>query len=173
MVGGRERGSWDYMQMNLTRARIRNISLAIAGALAFLAIAWFWYQRADPQGESGFYCDKLDFDPIANTSGWAVSGHFTICGGFGGSGAVYMYVHPIKESEGREYLAFRYSDNDGHWPPKVIWKNEHEVIIQVDHLSQVTKKLSSIGPIKITYQIAKQDFEMSGKSHPGSDQIPP
>lgn len=142
--------------------RWQKISLGVTVAFALIGGTWFGYERAlDPQGESGFFCDKLNFDPIVNTSGWAVSGHFTICGGFGGSGGVFIYVHPIKHSAGREDLVFRYIDDDGHWPPKVIWKSEREVLIEVEHLSQASKKLSGIGPIKITYKIGKEDFEMA------------
>ena len=119
---------------------------------------WIWYDDSDPQGGQGFLCDNVEFSPIQNASGWTVSGHNTVCSGFGGSSAIYIYVHPTGQSENREFLVFRYFEHGGANLPTIEWLGENKLSIRVEHVSEITKMKSSIGPVRILYQVDKEDY---------------
>jgi hypothetical protein len=150
--------------MSLASVRRRPLIIIAALTLFLMIVAsllWFWPADTDPQGGEGFWCDNGNIYYVSNSSGWVVSGHNTVCSGFGGNSAIYIYAHPIGQNEGREFLVFRYFEHGGSNLPKIEWIGENKLLIQVDHVSQVTKKISSIGPVSISYQIGKEDYPMA------------
>lgn len=150
--------------MSLASVRRRPLIIIAALTMFLLIVAsllWFWPDDTDPQGGEGFWCDNRNIDYVSNSSGWVVSGHNTVCSGFGGNSAIYIYAHPVGQNEGREFLVFRYFEHGGSNLPKIEWIGENKLSIQVDQVSQVTKKISSIGPVSISYQIGKEDYPMA------------
>lgn len=149
------------MSLSNVRRRSLIITAALTLLLLIVTLLWFWPADTDPQGGAGLWCDNESIDPVSNSSGWVVSGHNTVCSGVGGNSAIYIYAHPIGQKEGREFLVFRYFEHGGSNLPKIEWIGENKLSIQVDHVSQVTKKISSIGPVSISYQIGKEDYPLS------------
>lgn len=139
--------------------RTRQIAKVVVTSLLLIAaLLWFWPTDKDPQGGAGPWCDNVNFQPIAGASGWTVSWHNTTCSGFGGSSAVYIYVHRAEQKESRETLVFRFFEAGGASLPKIEWLGETKLSIQVEHVSQITKQVSSIGPVTIAYKVGKQDY---------------
>jgi hypothetical protein len=130
----------------------------LAAAVVVVAVLWFWPTDSDPQGDYGFFCDKVDLKPIDGASGWTVSGHTTICNTLGSNVAIYLFVHPAGQGEDRKYLVFRYFEKGGTDLPKIEWTGANELSIRIAQVSQITKMTSSVGPIKISYQVDKEDF---------------
>lgn len=142
--------------------RRRHWQLIFAVGLTLISLAavllWLWPTDTDPQGGEGFWCDNVNLEAISNSSGWTVSGHNTVCSGFGGNSAIYIYAHPTGQKERREFLVFRYFENRGEDLPKVEWIGENKLSIQVKHVSQITKLVRSVGPVTVVYHIDKEDF---------------
>jgi hypothetical protein len=126
--------------------------------LAVASLLWHWHADSDPQGDANVNCTKTDLDPIASATGLVVSGHNTVCDGFGGDSAIYIYVHRINEKESGDRLVLRYSERTDWDLPKIEWTGTNELRIRVKHAIQVTKRVTAVGPVKITYEIAQEDY---------------
>ena len=119
-----------------------------------------WLERAasDPQGEENSSCYKRELEPIPNSAGMVASAHNTVCGDMGGNSAIYVYVHRASENERRSDLIFAYSDR-GNWElPTIEWKNANLLTIRVKHVVQVTKRVSSMGSVRVEYEIDQEDY---------------
>lgn len=135
------------------------ISSAIAILLLYAAIFIFdrWQNFKDPQGEANDNCIKEDLPSVSNHSGLVVTAHNTVCDGFGGSSTIYVYVHKSGASDDRGTLVFRYGDAGYYERPKIAWTSESSVLISVGHVSEVSKKLSTMQGVDISYVIGKED----------------
>jgi hypothetical protein len=144
----------------VTWSRTRSLALAsaLAGILAVALILWYWRADSDPQGNANVSCVKAEFDPIRSETGMVVSGHNTVCDGFGGDSAVYIYVHRIDERENSGELVLRYSERTDWELPDIKWTGENQLMIRLKHAIQVTKKVTTIGSVAITYQIEQEDY---------------
>jgi len=144
----------------VTRSRDQLIlfGLTLIGALAIALLLWQFHPDSDPQGNANVDCTKTEFKPIRSATGTVVSGHNTVCDGFGGDSAVYIYVHGANEKESKDRLVLRYSERTDWDLPKIEWSGANEVMIRVKHAIQVTKKVTTIGPVKISYQIDQEDY---------------
>ena len=129
-------------------------------AVVIFAAGFIWHNiyNSDPQGDASLWCDKEEMVSIPNSNGWVVSGHNTICTGYGGNSAVYIYVHPVGESSSNKFLVFRYFQYGGEGLPKIEWIDGNNISIKIDRVSEITKKLDNLGPIRIHYTIGKEDY---------------
>jgi hypothetical protein len=134
------------------------IFLSFAIFILTLGFIWCNIYNSDPQGDAGLWCDKEEMVSIPNPNGWVISGHNTICTGYGGNSAVYIYVHPVGESSGNKFLVFRYFQYGGEALPKIEWIDGNNISIKIDRVSEITKKLNNLGPIRIHYTIGKEDY---------------
>jgi hypothetical protein len=132
--------------------------LGILIPLATIGI-WFLAPNDDPQGGAGLWCDNEELPSVRNSSDWIVTWHNTVCSGFGGNSAIYIYVHRIDEREDRENLIFRYFEHGGANLPKIEWLPDGRLLIKVDHVSQITKKIPKIDSINIEYEIREEDYK--------------
>ena len=55
-------------------------------------------------------------------------------------------------------LVFRYFDRYDTGPPKFEWTNESSLLISVSHVSEVSKQLSTMQGVNISYAIGKEDY---------------
>jgi hypothetical protein len=146
------------MYILLSKNKLKIISIIFVVALAVM-LQRCHLNSTDPQGGHSIFCsENEDFKPISNNRGWTVTGHWTNCGWMGGASQVYIFVHPENESESRSSLVFRYSDLGTEPYPVIEWQGESEVVIRVNRVSQITKILSSIGAIRITYKILEEEY---------------
>lgn len=138
----------------------RSHVIFLSFAIFILTIGFIWLNiyNSDPQGDATLWCDKEEMVSIPNSNGWVISGHNTICTGYGGNSAVYIYVHPVGESTGKKFLVFRYFQYGGEALPKIEWIDGSNISIEVDRVSEITKKLNEFGPIRIHYSIGKEDY---------------
>ena len=142
-------------------SRLTLVFTALTLLSLIVILILLWRAAKDPQGGQGLWCDNEKFTPVSSASGWIASGHNTVCSGFGGSSAIYIYVRPFGQEERREFLVFRYFEHGGEMPPKIEWVGEYKLSIRLDHIPQITKKISSIGPVNISYHIRKEDYPES------------
>jgi hypothetical protein len=134
------------------------LGLSIFGAFVIGLILWFGYVNSDPQGGANLSCTKVDFDPVRSATGWVASGHNTVCDGFGGDSAIYIYVHRANEKENSDRLVLRYSERTDWDLPKIEWTGATELTIRVNHAIQVTKRVTSKGVVRIKYEIEREDY---------------
>jgi len=132
------------------------ILIPIVGCVILLG--YFWYDNLDPQGGENSYCNSVEIEPVRNKSGMVVSAHNTVCDGFGGSSAIYVYVHQLGQNESKNSLVFRYADIASVSPPKFEWISNDSLHISVDNVSQVTKQLYLMEGMKISYSIGNEDY---------------
>jgi hypothetical protein len=140
--------------------RAKDLLVVAAAALTVFVAMIVWQHRtsSDPQGNETLSCYKAELPSVPSSAGMAVTAHNTVCGDFGGTSAIYIYVHRLGEKESRQNLVFRYSER-GDWElPKISWKSENELTIQVPRVVQVTKIVRTIGPVRIKYDIGQQDY---------------
>lgn len=123
-----------------------------------LLLGYLWYDNLDPQGGENYYCHSVELKPAANNSGIVVTAHNTVCDGFGGSSAIYVYVHKLEERESKQSLVFRYFDKSDVPAPTFEWVNDSSLRIVVGDVSQVTKQLDTIAGVKIIYVVGKSDY---------------
>jgi hypothetical protein len=144
----------------VTRSSVRLFLLGstLVGVLLIALLLWHWYTDSDPQGNANVGCTKTDLVPIVSATGVVVSGHNTVCDGFGGDSAIYIYVHRVNEKESGERLVLRYSERTDWDLPKIEWTGANELMIRVKHAIQVSKRVTAIGPVKITYEIDQEDY---------------
>jgi hypothetical protein len=96
------------------------VTTGLVSIFLLLAVVFcFWPADSDPQGGDGLWCDNSNINTIKNSSGWTVSGHNTVCSGFGGNSAIYIYAYPEGKKEGRESLIFRYFEHGGAALPQM------------------------------------------------------
>lgn len=134
------------------------IRLGFTIFILIIGFIWLNIYNSDPQGDATLWCYKEEMVSIPNSNGWVISGHNTICTGYGGNSAVYIYVHPAREPEGRKFLVFRYFQYGGEELPKIKWIDKNNISIKIDRVSEITKKLNGLGPVKIHYSIATEDY---------------
>jgi hypothetical protein len=122
-----------------------------------------WRRFYDPQGEETSNCQKINLASQYSPNGkFVASGHTTICDGFGGNSAVYVYIHSPNVNEGASNLVFRYFEHGGEEPPTMRWATNDQIEIAVHRVSQITKALSASDDVKISYRVGLED-------HPRSD----
>ena len=144
--------------MTWSSSRLFLLGSILLCTFAVVSLLWYRHADSDPQGDANVNCTKTDLDPMASATGVVVSGHNTVCDGFGGDSAVYIYVHRTDESEGSDRLVLRYSERTDWDLPKIEWIGANELRIRVKHAIQVTKRLTKIGPVKISYEIDQEDY---------------
>lgn len=124
--------------------------LALGVALTYGVFAW---RSSDPQGEANSSCDRFDGPSIASGKGMTVSSHTTACTTLSTSVVSYVYVHPSGQRPTAEHLVFRYSQSGSGDALKVEWVDERHVVLQADHVSQVSKMQTTSDSISIDYKI--------------------
>lgn len=124
--------------------------LVVGAALTYGVFSW---HRSDPQGETNSSCDKFDGPAIASGKGMTVSSHTTACTTLGTSVVSYVYVHPSGQRPTAEHLVFRYSQSGSGDALKVEWVDERHVVLQADHVSQVSRIQTTSGSISIDYKL--------------------
>lgn len=136
------------------------ILIVISGMV--LWVGYRWYEHQDPQGEASSNCIKKELPQLSNGSDMVVSAHETACDGFGGSWAIYIYVHKLNEVESKKSLVFRFSESTGidsqNPYPTFEWTSKNALRISINHVAEVTKQLDTMKGINITYAIGKVDY---------------
>lgn len=133
----------------------KSLALVLGGLALGLASSYgmFHWLSSDPQGEANARCDKFDGPSIPNGKGMAVSSHTTACTTLGTSVVSYVYVHPSGQRPTAEHLVFRYSQSGSGESLKVEWSDERHVVLQADHVSQISRIETTSGSILIGYKI--------------------
>jgi hypothetical protein len=134
------------------------IAVFVLFAALFIFIFYKWRNNKDPQGEANEHCIKVDLPTVRNHSGLVVTAHNTSCDAIGGTSAVYVYVHKSGAADDHANLVFRYFDRYDAGPPKMDWTNESSLLISVSHVSEVTKQLSTMQGVNISYAIGREDY---------------
>jgi hypothetical protein len=131
--------------------------------VAILAVGLYmfnlWQNFKDPQGDASNNCNKVELPAIRNHSGLVVTAHNTVCDVFGGTSAIYVYVHKWGAAEDRANLVFRYIDRYDAASPRFDWINESSLLISVNHISEVSKKLNTMQGVTISYAVGKIDYD--------------
>jgi len=104
----------------------------------------------DPQGGSNLWCDDEKLSSIPNGTDMEVSGHRTNCNTVGSDSVAYVHLHPKGQSESRSTLIFRYDGND----PNMRWIDDHHISIQADNISDVSKQVTLLEDISISYDLS-------------------
>lgn len=131
--------------------------LLLAG-LGFFGVS-AWRRYTDPQGDATADCDKVEMNPMPSPDGvWVASAHSTVCSGFGGDAATYVYVHPSSEANSSDNLISRYFEHGGAGGPKIQWVTGRQLKISIPEVGQITKRIASQGSVSIAYEIGGQDY---------------
>jgi len=133
-----------------------------------MALYWLYIGVApmlDSLGETnGSNCDaRGDFPTVPNGTGMVVTGHSTGCAVVLLSTAftTYLYVHKTGETDSGKSLVFRFSVSpDSSEDPKLEWADASNLHISVPEVAAVTKQLTSINGVKISYSIGKIDYSL-------------
>lgn len=125
------------------------MSFGFGAAVTYGAFSW----RSDPQGESNASCDKFAEMSVLSGKGMTVSSHTTACTTLGTSVVSYVYVHPSDQHPAAQHLVFRYSQSRSDDSLKVVWVDDRRIVLNVGHVSQITKIQTTLGLILIDYKI--------------------
>jgi hypothetical protein len=117
----------------------------------------------DPQGiapkdMNAESCFSAALPDVAGGDGLVVSGHHTYCDNFIHDSAVYVYLHRVNEPADRRHLVFRYSDYAWLPEPKIRWTGTSALYISVGPVVEVTKEVSSMEGVRITYSIKSEQY---------------
>jgi hypothetical protein len=147
-------------------ARYFSLGLSILSIL--MALNWLYVELApllDSLGETnGAECDyRGDFPSVPNGAGLVATGHSTGCAvvllftAF----TTYVYVHKIGESDSAKSLVFRFNESpDSSAEPQIVWSDASNLRISVSTVDAVTKQLTSINDVKISYSIEKEELSL-------------
>ncbi len=113
---------------------------------------------ADEYAES---CFSTVLPNVAGGDGFIVSGHHTYCDDIIHDSAVYVYLHRATESDDRRHLVFRYADNFLVPEPKIVWTGKSTLSISVGPVVAVTKEVSSLEGVRITYSVKREQYPRS------------
>jgi hypothetical protein len=126
------------------------IGVGLGSLLAYGAIYWL---NRDRQGEPNSSCDKFAGPSITNGKGVAASFHTTACSTLGTSVVSYLYVHPIPQDPNDEHLVFVYSQSGLGEPAAIQWIDDNHLMVEVNHVSQVSRIRTSSGAILVGFKI--------------------
>jgi hypothetical protein len=130
-----------------------------------MALNWLYVDVApvlDSLGETnGANCDtRGDFPSVPNGAGMVVTGHSTGCAVVLLSTAftTYVYVHKAGENDSAKSLVFRFDESpESSTDPQIVWSDTSNLKISVPEVDAVTKQLTSINGVKISYSIGKEE----------------
>jgi hypothetical protein len=146
----------------LPRRPLKSLTTTLLATVVLILILFllaFWNFMQDPQGESTDACTTEEQLPVWNISrSMVVTSHETVCNGFGGNMAFYVYIHKSTEQESSQTLVFRYSEIPSAEPPQIRWPNENAVNIEVREVGRISKQLDQIDGVKINYTVGKIDY---------------
>jgi hypothetical protein len=133
-----------------------------------IALYWLYIDVApmlDSLGETnGSDCDtRGDFHPVPNGAGMVATGHSTGCAVvlLTTEFTTYVYVHKTGESDSAKSLVFRFDVSpDASEDPKLVWDDASNLHISVPEVAAVTKQLTSINGVKISYSVGKIDYSL-------------
>jgi hypothetical protein len=133
-----------------------------------MALNWLYVDVApmlDSLGETnGTNCDtRGDFPSVPNGNGMVATGHSTGCAIVLLSMAftTYVYVHKVGESESAKTLVFRFDESFGSSEdPQIVWSDASNLHISISKVDAVTKQLTSINGVKISYSIGKEGVSL-------------
>jgi len=116
----------------------------------------------DSLGETSGDCDvRNDFPSTPNGTGIVATGHSTGCAIalLSTQFTTYVYVHRAGEKDSPKSLVFRFFNSDENFDdPHIVWTDNSNVHISIPEVGEVTKHLTSIDGVKISYAIGKEEF---------------
>ena len=146
----------------------RYFLLGLSTLSILMALNWLYVDIApmlNSLGETnGADCDtRGDFPPVPNGVGMVVTGHSTGCAVVLLSTAFtsYIYVHKTGESDSAKSLVFRFDESpESSADPKLEWSDASNLHISVPAVDAVTKQLTSINGVKISYSIGTEEYSL-------------
>jgi hypothetical protein len=97
---------------------------------------------------------------VPNGTGMVATGHSTGCATvlLSTEFTTYLYVHKAGEKDSAKSLVFRFHESPEVFDdPKIMWSGNANLHISISEVGEVTKQLSSMDGIKISYSIDKED----------------
>ena len=123
----------------------------------------------DPQGGETASCVNEDIRPVSNDAGMIAAAHVTSCDNFVHDRATYVYVHRSGTNDSRKSLVFRFGNADDTDSPAMTWIDKSTLHISIGHVSEVSKQISHIDGVEITYSIGKEDFPREDSARAGRE----
>ena len=132
----------------------RRLSLALTGAgivllIRFVSNLFAFGDPWDAQGEANSSCIKTMLPSVSNENGWVVTAHRTDCDAFAHDSDTYVYLHRSDQPDKSYNLIFRYDGDD----PELRWTDLSHVHITARHVSDVTKQVTRLWTLDITYDL--------------------
>jgi len=142
-------------------ARYFVLTVSLIGIALVLYALYGLLRPRDSLGEYSSDCDSRgELPSVPNGSGMVATGHSTGCAIALLSTAftTYVYLHRLGESDSAKSLIFRFDEGEYYGDPQITWTDTVSLHISVPGVMLVTKQVTSVGTIKISYSVAKEDM---------------
>ena len=110
-------------------------------------------------GEADENCIYQDLGSVPNGTGLVATAHETACtyGMVHAGETAYVYVHKAGDPDRGKSLVFLFGESKSGGPPQLVWSDSQTLQISVSGVGEVLKQRDSIGPVKISYSIGKEE----------------
>lgn len=141
-------------------ARYFLLVLSIVGSLLALSRLYAdFYPRINSLGESDGGCEiRGDATSVPSGTGMIATAHIVGCDGPYDAIAytTYVYVHKVGENDSAKSLVFSFDADSGDL--KMVWTDNSNLRISISEAGDMTKKITSMDGVKISYSIAKEGY---------------
>jgi hypothetical protein len=142
-------------------ARYFVLVVSVLGIIVLLRGLYFQLGPLDSLGEDSDNCARGDVLSAPNGAGMVATAHTTSCDYFiiHGEETTFVYLHRLGEKDSKKSLVFRFYDSDSNdADPQMEWADSSNLRISVPAVWVVTKQVTSMNGVKISYSIGKEEM---------------
>jgi hypothetical protein len=142
-------------------ARYFVLVVSVLGIIVLLRGLYIQLGPLDSLGEVSDNCARGDLPSVPNGAGMVATEHFTSCGYFiiHGEVTTFVYLHTVGEKDSAKSLVFRFYDSSSNdVDPQIEWADSSNLRISVPAVWVVTKQITSMNGVKISYSIGKEEM---------------
>lgn len=144
-------------------ARYFVLVVSVLGIIVLLRGVYVQLGPLDSLGEDSDNCARGDVSSVPNGAGMVATEHLTTCDYFMIHGEVrtFVYLHRVGEKDSAKSLVFRFYDSSSSSndvDPQMEWADRSSLRISAPVVWVVTKQVTSMNGVKISYSIAKEEM---------------
>jgi hypothetical protein len=136
--------------------------VSVLGIIVLLRGVYVQLGPLDSLGEDSDNCARGDVSSVPNGAGMVATEHLTTCDYFMIHGEVrtFVYLHRVGEKDSAKSLVFRFYDSSSSSDvdPQMEWADSSNLRISVPAVWVVTKQVTSMNGVKISYSIVKEEM---------------
>jgi hypothetical protein len=142
-------------------ARYFVLIVSVLGIMVLLRGLYIQLAPMDSLGEASDNCARGDLPSVPNGIGTVATAHSTSCDYFmiHGDETTFVYLHRLGEKDSAKSLLFRFYDSSSNdADPHMEWADSSNLRISVPAVLVVTKQVTSMNGVKISYSIGKEEM---------------